>query len=210
MLDPNPQAPALVPTPRLVLTQTRASRAVLDGAWWPRSRDALAELSSVVPALSKRYGRIRSVLLNGSAWTGRERRLAVADHVVRIGWFASMTEALLIAITDADDQIDLLIVPQTCPRKQPTGLWRRRLILLIAPTRRTCLTPLARPRAAARPGSPLRTSQKPPGITKAGPGRLPTSPTTRSDAHPSSSAALHHQVHCAHSARPSLCTWGRG
>jgi hypothetical protein len=111
MLDPNPQAPALVPTPRLLLTQTRASRAVLDGAWWPRSRNALAELSSVVPALSERYGRIRSVLLNGSAWTGRDRRLAVADHVVRIGWFASMTEALLIAITDADDQIDLLIVP---------------------------------------------------------------------------------------------------
>ena len=84
MLDPNPQAPALVPTPRLLLTHTRASRAVLDGAWWPRSRDALAELSSVVPALSERYGRIRSVLLNGSAWTGRDRRLAIADHVVRI------------------------------------------------------------------------------------------------------------------------------
>jgi hypothetical protein len=58
-------APALVPTPRLHLTQTRAGRAVLDGAWWPRSRDALAELSSVVPALSKMYGRVRSVLLNG-------------------------------------------------------------------------------------------------------------------------------------------------
>jgi hypothetical protein len=60
--------------------------------------------------------------------------VAVADHVVRIGWFASMTKASLIAITDADDQIDVPIVPQTCPRKRPTGLWRRRLILPISTT----------------------------------------------------------------------------
>jgi hypothetical protein len=31
--------------------------------------------------------------------------------VVRIGWFASMSEALLVATTDGGDQVDLLIVP---------------------------------------------------------------------------------------------------
>ncbi len=51
------------------------------------------------------------MLLNGSAWTGRARKLRVTDHVVRVGWFASMSEALLVATTDGGDQVDLLIVP---------------------------------------------------------------------------------------------------
>jgi hypothetical protein len=101
---------ALSPTVRLVLGATRVNR-VLDGGWWPRSWDAEAELPRLVQALSERYGRIRHVLLNGPTWTGHVRRLAAADGVVRVGWFASMSAALMIAITDADDQIDLLVVP---------------------------------------------------------------------------------------------------
>jgi uncharacterized protein DUF5994 len=104
-------APALDSPPRLLLTQRKVSRAVLDGAWWPRSWDAPVELSGLGRALSERYGQIRYVILNGSAWTGRVRRLAVDDHVLRIGWFASMSKALLIATTDTGDQVDLLIVP---------------------------------------------------------------------------------------------------
>jgi len=94
----------------LVLGTTRVNR-VLDGGWWPRSWDAEAELPGLVQALSERYGRIRHVLLNGPTWTGHVRRLATADGVVRVGWFTSMSAALMVAITDADHQIDLLVVP---------------------------------------------------------------------------------------------------
>jgi hypothetical protein len=111
MLDTIPQNPAFVSPPRLLLTQPRVRRTILDGAWWPRSWDMPVELSGLVLVLSEHYGRIRSVILNGSAWTGRVRRLAVADHVVRVGWFSSMSEALLVATTDGGDQVDLLIVP---------------------------------------------------------------------------------------------------
>jgi hypothetical protein len=111
MIANSPRDPAPGPPPRLKLAPKRLSRAVLDGAWWPRSGDAPAELTNLVQALTERYGRIRYVILNGAAWEGHIRRLPVAGNVCRVGWFASMNAALLVATTDGGDQIDLLLVP---------------------------------------------------------------------------------------------------
>ena len=103
-------------TPRLVLASARASQAVLDGGWWPRSWDPVADLPGLVLALSHRYGPIRHLMLNSLTWDGRFRRLAVGEAVIRMGWFASLDPAVLIATTDAGDQLDILIVPpQTGP-----------------------------------------------------------------------------------------------
>ncbi|MDW5325115.1 DUF5994 family protein [Plantactinospora sp. KLBMP9567] len=98
-------------SPRLSLPPARTRGAVLDGGWWPRSWDPVAELPGLVLALSGRYGRIRNVVLNSSAWDVRFRRLAAGDDVVRVGWFSSLDAALLIATTDRGDQLDLLVVP---------------------------------------------------------------------------------------------------
>jgi hypothetical protein len=98
-------------TPRLVLAPARARQAVLDGGWWPRSWDPVAELPGLVLALSDRYGQIRRLMLNSLTWDGRFRRLAVGTTVIRTGWFASLDRAVLIAITDTGDQLDILVVP---------------------------------------------------------------------------------------------------
>jgi hypothetical protein len=97
--------------PRLLLAPARAGQAVLDGGWWPRSWDPVAELPGLILALNSRYGPIRDVLLNSEAWDYRLRRLAVGTRLVRMGWFTSLDPALLIATTDRGDQIDLLVVP---------------------------------------------------------------------------------------------------
>ena len=97
--------------PRLLLAPVRSSQAVLDGGWWPRSWDPVAELPGLILALDSRFGPIRQVLLNIDAWDCRFRRLAVGARVVRMGWFTSLDPALLIAATDRGDQIDLLVVP---------------------------------------------------------------------------------------------------
>jgi hypothetical protein len=89
----------------------RASQAVLDGGWWPRSADPVAELPGLVLALSERYGSIRQVMLNSQAWDSGPRRVAVGARVIRLGWFASVDPALAIASTERDDQLDLLVVP---------------------------------------------------------------------------------------------------
>jgi hypothetical protein len=98
-------------TPRLVLPPARASQAVLDGGWWPRSWDPVAELPGLVLALSNRYGKIRHLMLNSHTWDSRFRRLAVGTAVIRTGWFTSLDPALLIATTDTGDQLDILVVP---------------------------------------------------------------------------------------------------
>jgi hypothetical protein len=103
--------PASPSTPRVCLVSVRASRAVLDGGWWPRSADPAAELPGLVLALSERYGPIRGLMLNPTSWDGRPRRLAVGTRIVRIGWFASVDPALAIATTETGDQLDLLVVP---------------------------------------------------------------------------------------------------
>jgi hypothetical protein len=97
--------------PRLVLAADRAGHAVVDGGWWPRSWDPAAELAALVPALSARFGPIRQVMLSSGTWQGRFRRLSVGGTVVRLGWFASLDPALLVALTDRGDQIDLVVVP---------------------------------------------------------------------------------------------------
>lgn len=98
-------------TPRVCLVQARASQAVLDGGWWPRSSDPIAELPGLILALSDRYGPIRRVMLNSNTWDTRFRRLTVGPRVVRVGWFGSLDPALAIATTDNGDQLDLLVVP---------------------------------------------------------------------------------------------------
>ena len=107
-----PTAPS---RPRLVLAPTRADYAVLDGGWWPRSWDPVAELPGLVLALAARFGPIRQVLLSSTAWDSHFRRLAVDAGAVRMGWFTSMDPALLIATTYRGEQVDLLVVPPQTP-----------------------------------------------------------------------------------------------
>jgi Family of unknown function (DUF5994) len=82
---------------------------VLDGAWWPRSRDSATELVDLVNALDARGVRLSLIMLNPGAWLGRPRRLAVAGRTVRIGWFADLDAAVLIATTESRRRIDLLV-----------------------------------------------------------------------------------------------------
>jgi uncharacterized protein DUF5994 len=135
---PVPQSP-----PRLLLAAVRAGRAVLDGGWWPRSWDPVAELPGLVLALSTRYGTVRQLMLNSATWDSRFRRLTVGEDVVRVGWSASVDPALVIATTYGGDQIDLLVVPPrtaaTTAEKamiqaaDPANLTRAQAILTVVP-----------------------------------------------------------------------------
>ncbi|MFG2042265.1 DUF5994 family protein [Dactylosporangium sp. NPDC048998] len=100
-------------SPRLVLAPARADRAVLDGGWWPRSRDPVAELPGLVLTLAARYGPIRRLMLSSAGWDTHFhfRRLAVGADVIRAGWFATVDPGVLIATTDRGNQLDLLVVP---------------------------------------------------------------------------------------------------
>jgi hypothetical protein len=147
-------APTPPPSPRLILAPVRAGRAVLDGGWWPRSWDPLAELPGLVLALSARYGPIRQLMLNSGTWDSRPTRLAVDGGVARMGWFASLDPAVLVATTYGGDQVDLLVVPPRTAATaaenamagaaDPTNVLRAQAILAAMPT-----TPAPDPGAGA-------------------------------------------------------------
>lgn len=123
--------PPLPPsTPRVCLVPFRATQAILDGGWWPRSADPVAEVPGLVLALGERFGSIRRLMLNRDAWDSHPRRLAVGGRVIRLGWFASVDPALAVATTERDQQLDLLVVPVHTP--EPTA--RTAMALAADPT----------------------------------------------------------------------------
>lgn len=98
--------------PRLHLAPTLSHSMLLDGAWWPRSTDPLAELPGLVLALDFAIdGPVAAVMLGGAAWDSEPSRLRLADRVIKLGWYASPTVGLLTATSRHGGRIDLLVVP---------------------------------------------------------------------------------------------------
>jgi len=103
-------------TPRLRMEPTGSRRTVLDGGWWPRSRDPVAELPGLVLAIDKLRGPVTRLVLSAEGWDSRPQRLEVAGRVLRLGYFSTQPVSLLTALCDNGDRVDLLIVdPATAP-----------------------------------------------------------------------------------------------
>jgi hypothetical protein len=90
-------------------------RTVLDGAWWPRSRDTAAGLTALVVALDARQVPITLIMLNPEGWQGHPRRIEAAGRTVQVSWFAELDPAVLIATTDSCERIDLLLAIDDAP-----------------------------------------------------------------------------------------------
>jgi uncharacterized protein DUF5994 len=113
--DPTTAAPPIgssaPPGLRLRLDPTLSSRGVVDGGWWPRTRDPDAELPELIAGLESSLGPIMRVALNRDAWDRAPRRVAVPGRRVRVGWFRTM-DAHMIGVTRAfQDRLALLVVP---------------------------------------------------------------------------------------------------
>ncbi|MEW2354570.1 DUF5994 family protein [Spirillospora sp. NPDC029432] len=92
----------------------------LDGGWWPRSTDPVAELPGLILALQAHgpaddHRLISHIMLRVSDWDGRPRRLRVDGpddtRVVRLSWFDTLPAGLLTAIYADGRRVDLLTVP---------------------------------------------------------------------------------------------------
>jgi hypothetical protein len=111
MTDNNP------PTPddgiRLRLGPPGSRSTVLDGAWWPRSTDAVTELPALVHALAGIRGEVTHVLLNSDEWgMPHPRRAAEGRGAARLCWYTSQPAGLVTVMSDfGRDRFDLLVVP---------------------------------------------------------------------------------------------------
>jgi hypothetical protein len=98
-------------TPRLRMEPTGSRRALLDGGWWPRSTDPIAELPGLVLAIDRLRGPVTRLVLSADGWGEHPRRLGVAGRVLRLGYFTSQPISLLTALCANGDRVDLLVVP---------------------------------------------------------------------------------------------------
>lgn len=120
------------PAPRLLLGSARAPGTLLDGGWWPRSADPVAELPSLVLALQGHgppgdHGPVTHIMLRVSDWDSRPRRLHIEGvegltdtRVVRLSWFDTLPAGLLTAIYADGHRVDLLTVP---PDAEENAAW---------------------------------------------------------------------------------------
>lgn len=102
--------------PRLRMEPTGARRTLLDGGWWPRSTDPVAELPGLVLAIDRLRGPVTRLVLSAHGWDSQPRRLRAGDRVLRLGYFSSQPVSLLTALCGNGDRVDLLVVaPGTEP-----------------------------------------------------------------------------------------------
>ncbi|MDQ0992104.1 DUF5994 family protein [Streptomyces sp. V3I7] len=99
----------------LRLETTESREGVLDGAWWPRSRDIGAELPALLSALTEHLGPVTRVGLDTAAWEGLPTRIVVDDRVVHIDSFPVGDDTILITRGDRDLFSLLVIPPQATP-----------------------------------------------------------------------------------------------
>ncbi|WP_406862153.1 DUF5994 family protein [Streptomyces sp. HUAS MG47] len=106
---------------RLSLTPKTTLAGLLDGAWWPRSRDLAAELPPLVDALEERFGRITRATVNPTRWPVVPHKVAVAGHTVHVGWFTEQDPDKMILLSYTVGRVDLLVIP---PETEPAAATR--------------------------------------------------------------------------------------
>lgn len=101
---------------RLSLAPAGPAPALLDGAWWPRSRDLGAELPALTAVLDPLWGRITRVTVNPVHWPVVPRKVAVGGRVVKVGWFlAEQDPHELLLLSYRTGRWNLLVVPPQTP-----------------------------------------------------------------------------------------------
>ncbi|GGW33319.1 hypothetical protein GCM10010503_06670 [Streptomyces lucensis JCM 4490] len=111
--QPLPQhEPVAAPAARLALKSDGPSRGLLDGAWWPRSRDLLSELPALTDVLDPLWGRITRIAVNPKYWPVIPHDIPVDGHVVKAGWFTPEIDPhKLLLLSYGTGRWDLLVIP---------------------------------------------------------------------------------------------------
>jgi hypothetical protein len=104
--------PFSAPLVRLALKPEGASAGLLDGAWWPHSRNLLRELPALTDVLDPLWGRITRITVNPTHWPVIPRRVPVNGHVVKTGRFkAEQDQHHLLLRSYRIGRWDLLVIP---------------------------------------------------------------------------------------------------
>jgi Family of unknown function (DUF5994) len=104
----NVSSPSIPPVSRFSLDPALGRGAVLGGGWWPHSRDASAELPSLVVLLNSQVGVVVRLGVDARDWDDIPHRIVVGGHRVRGGWFADLNHEIIVT-RGPQDHIMLLV-----------------------------------------------------------------------------------------------------
>jgi hypothetical protein len=96
---------------RLRLDPALPGQLGISGGWWPRSRDAGAELPAMLTELSAQAGRVRRVALQMDAFSDIPHLIMINGRPVHVAWFRSMDPMTINMTMAARDNLTLLVVP---------------------------------------------------------------------------------------------------
>jgi uncharacterized protein DUF5994 len=96
---------------RLSLDPATERRRGINGGWWPRSRDAGAELPALITGLSTQAGRVSRVALQADAFGNIPHLLTVGGRKVRVAWFRHMNTHTVSLTMGGRDYLTLLVIP---------------------------------------------------------------------------------------------------
>ncbi|MGO4648078.1 DUF5994 family protein [Nocardia sp. 2YAB30] len=122
------------PPPSRRFATPRASRpGAVDGVWWPRTTDLVAELADLEALLAGRASGLDRIMYNMDAWQPAPRRTMIGGRSVRLDGYRHLPTPTLCVL----------------------GLDRTRLVLLVIPAGTQNVTAQALLWAASRPGNEL-------------------------------------------------------
>lgn len=90
-------------------------RGILDGGWWPQSRDIDVELAELVDGFPAVVGRVHRALYSRPDWDTQPRSVRVARGRVKAGSFPRDDTHLLVLSMSTRIRLRLLVVPYDEP-----------------------------------------------------------------------------------------------
>ncbi|GAB2972283.1 DUF5994 family protein [Amycolatopsis acidiphila] len=105
--NPRPARRAL----RLTLKPKSAVMGTVDGAWWPRSADPLAEFPAMIAGITLRIGQPDRVAFNSAVWTDAPEHVVVGGRAVELEGFRSLDEHTVLLHGRDWHRMALLVIP---------------------------------------------------------------------------------------------------
>jgi Family of unknown function (DUF5994) len=100
------------PDSRLVFAPSPTALGVVDGSWWPRTRDPAAELPALIVAVTDRLGMVDRIALSADAWDARPQGITtVGQQVVRLDWSGAWDAHTIRVTGGGSSHLDLLVIP---------------------------------------------------------------------------------------------------
>lgn len=96
---------------RLALKPKAALMGAVDGAWWPRTTNPLAEFPALIAGIELRRGPVDRVAFNSIAWDDAPDRIVVAGATVELEGFRSLDRRTVLVSGINWHRMVLLLIP---------------------------------------------------------------------------------------------------